>query len=198
MGVCASRSSALGGGKTRVLAAGEILTAAAVQQHNQATGELWVVLRGHVFDLTDFAKLHPGGKAAIEQVASNPDKSDAIFDSIHGDALHLVKLKRYLVGPIVATQWSGYASMGFPKTAGGPDTSEAPRAAAAAAASTASAAAAADAADSDVYSRYCGESLLKLQRGDSNALLCLEDILSDLSDTDTEAESLPAGAAPHR
>ena len=59
MGTCSSRHRA------ETAAANSALTVFAVQAQNALHSSSWVILRGHVFDLTVFAAQHPGGESQI-------------------------------------------------------------------------------------------------------------------------------------
>ena len=53
-----------------------------VAQHNK-DGDVWVIIDGGVYDLSKFAKLHPGGKAAIlHPEVAGKDATDQFYSTI--------------------------------------------------------------------------------------------------------------------
>lgn len=56
------------------------MDAAELQKHN-SSGSCWILIDGHIYDVTGFLSEHPGGQAIILKYAGN-DASDA-FHQVH-------------------------------------------------------------------------------------------------------------------
>jgi len=76
-----------------------------VARHNSAS-DCWTVVRGKVYDVTEFSALHPGGEGAI---IYNCGKDGTVgFDTKGGKGSHkdsaLDVLSKYLIGDLVVYQ----------------------------------------------------------------------------------------------
>jgi hypothetical protein len=54
-----------------------------VEQHN-TTDDCWIVIKGHVYDVTDFAPMHPGGRA-IYTMGGRVSHTVHALPSLHTD-----------------------------------------------------------------------------------------------------------------
>ena len=72
-----------------------------VAKHNSLES-LWVVIDGEVYDLTGWAKLHPGGVAILERWAGK-DASSAFHNAAHTAATQIFRLN-YRIGRIAQAQ----------------------------------------------------------------------------------------------
>ena len=71
-----------------------------VKQHNSIHNGLWIILNGFVYDITSFAKEHPGGLSILNDVAGT-DATDEFDAALHSDnAIELTK--KYLIGKLKA------------------------------------------------------------------------------------------------
>ncbi|KAJ3337120.1 hypothetical protein HDU93_001546 [Gonapodya sp. JEL0774] len=72
--------------------------------HNTADS-LWVGVRGQVFDLTHFARRHPGGKDILLACAGRD--ATQLFETYHGEDKKLI-LKKFVVGKLVTNELPTY------------------------------------------------------------------------------------------
>jgi L-lactate dehydrogenase (cytochrome) len=69
-----------------------------VSKHNKA-GDLWVVIKGLVYDLSKFYKVHPGGKSIVLQVAGKDATNQ--FDPFHpSDIIKRMLEPEYCLGSV--------------------------------------------------------------------------------------------------
>lgn len=72
-----------------------------VAQHNK-DGDVWVIIDGGVYDLSKFAKLHPGGKAAIlHPEVAGKDATDQFYSMHLSNTLDAPKYKKLKIGTLV-------------------------------------------------------------------------------------------------
>lgn len=72
------------------------VTLSELEKHNTAN-DCWVAIDGRIFDLTDFAKIHPGGSDMIQKFAGKDGSQ--IFDAVHApEVLDSPLARRYQVG----------------------------------------------------------------------------------------------------
>ncbi|KAJ2616396.1 Cytochrome b5 [Coemansia sp. RSA 1365] len=71
--------------------------AAEISKHNKRE-DIWIVINGHVYDVTGFLDEHPGGEEVILEHAGI-DASDAFEDIGHSEDAHDM-LKEYLIGKL--------------------------------------------------------------------------------------------------
>jgi cytochrome b involved in lipid metabolism len=79
-------------GKSLVL---PVYTAEEVAQHC-TRDDLWIILRGRVFDVTDYIQRHPGGATALERWAGRDATENLQF---HSQKIHVL-VEPYLVGQL--------------------------------------------------------------------------------------------------
>ncbi|KXS18080.1 delta-5 fatty acid desaturase [Gonapodya prolifera JEL478] len=72
--------------------------------HNTETS-LCVAIRGEVFDLTEFARRHPGGRDIL--LASAGRDVTQLFETYHGDDKNVI-LKKFLVGTLTSNEFPTY------------------------------------------------------------------------------------------
>lgn len=60
--------------------------------------DLWTVMNGKVYDLTKFAKEHPGGQEVLEEVAGKDGTS--CFDNIGHSTEAIIRREIYLIGEL--------------------------------------------------------------------------------------------------
>jgi alkylation response protein AidB-like acyl-CoA dehydrogenase/predicted heme/steroid binding protein len=75
-----------------------IYTRAQVSSHNTAAS-CWVIIGSEVYDLTKFARLHPGGRSVIIRYAGQDVTED--FNMLHGEYVLPKYRKRLLIGTLV-------------------------------------------------------------------------------------------------
>ena len=68
-----------------------------VAQHSDTSNDCWVAYHGYVYDMTDYARKHPGGKSRITDHCG-ADGTDW-YDSEHPVSL-LSTVDEYLVGTL--------------------------------------------------------------------------------------------------
>lgn len=75
---------------------------AEVAQHVDADS-CWIVVRGEVYDVTDFLEEHPGGKSMLMSVAGSD--ASATFDGIHADTEEALAIgAEYKIGAVVSEE----------------------------------------------------------------------------------------------
>ena len=72
-------------------------TLSEVQKHN-TPGNAWIIISGHVYDVSDFAELHPGGRAFIYRNAGT-DCTDS-FKLFHAPATLRKYHDRLVIGTL--------------------------------------------------------------------------------------------------
>merc|ERR1719469_1279100 len=77
----------------------KIITAAELREHSKP-GDMWMAVDSHVYDVSRFARLHPGGAKVLEQLAGN-DVTTEFFELHRHEVLD--KYKRLRVGRLEAT-----------------------------------------------------------------------------------------------
>ncbi|CUG90512.1 nitrate reductase, putative [Bodo saltans] len=75
----------------------KIFSMAEVQRHNQRS-DAWIVVRGVVYDVTSFARRHPGGSSVITDAAGTD--ATTTFVNNHNEQTALRALKPYEVGVV--------------------------------------------------------------------------------------------------
>lgn len=80
----------------------QVVTVANVKKHNSLKTGVWVVLNGHVYDLTQFLTVHPGGAKIILKYAGKD--ASKIFNRFHPDDVFekFLPSDAYL-GPLLGT-----------------------------------------------------------------------------------------------
>ena len=58
---------------------------------NNTDESCWIIIDAKVYDLTDFLEAHPGGEAALKQVAGT-DATEAFYNLHRQEVLHWVAL----------------------------------------------------------------------------------------------------------
>jgi len=72
------------------------ITASELQQH-RTINDCWVAIHGNVYDVTEFAKIHPGGSEMIQKLAG--EDVSRVFDALHTpDVLKRPDIQKYQVG----------------------------------------------------------------------------------------------------
>ncbi|RKP03190.1 hypothetical protein CXG81DRAFT_24191 [Caulochytrium protostelioides] len=72
------------------MSAPKVYSATDVAAHNSAK-DLWIIVRGQVFDLTEFQNEHPGGKKILAKVAGT-DATES-FNKYHSDTIFAANQK---------------------------------------------------------------------------------------------------------
>lgn len=65
-----------------------------VAKHNTKQ-DCWIVIRGMVYDVTDFLKIHPGGSNIMISVAG--EDATEYFEELHKEEVG----KKYIIGELV-------------------------------------------------------------------------------------------------
>ena len=76
--------------------ADQVITAEELARHNK-TGDLWLAVGEYVYDVSNFAEMHPGGEKLIEQY-SGMDATDDFYSLHRKDVL--IKYKRLRIGKL--------------------------------------------------------------------------------------------------
>jgi len=76
--------------------ADQVVTAEELARHNK-TGDLWLAVGEYVYDVSNFAEMHPGGEKLIEQY-SGMDATDDFYSLHRKDVL--IKYKRLRIGKL--------------------------------------------------------------------------------------------------
>lgn len=77
-----------------------VYTTCQVSQHNSPT-DLWIIISGNVYNVTEFASLHPGGKRVLEKVAGK-DATEQ-FNNFHNASV-IKKYSKYKIGTVSDAQ----------------------------------------------------------------------------------------------
>ena len=82
-----------GGGRAELL-----LSVEEVANHSTAE-DCWIILRGNqVFDVTDFADVHPGGRKMLTSYAGKD--ATAVFEQLHSQAVFESVASKYYIGTV--------------------------------------------------------------------------------------------------
>ncbi|KAI9837623.1 MAG: Cytochrome b5 domain-containing protein 1 [Thelocarpon superellum] len=84
------------------------LTATEIAKHNQPS-DIWIVIRGKVYDVTDFAPQHPGGADLIFRYAGRD--ATAAYEDVHPpsileDSLTAEQIRGTIDESTIASEWS--------------------------------------------------------------------------------------------
>lgn len=76
-----------------------VMSSTTMAEHSDADGDCWVAYHGNVYDMTRYARKHPGGRSVITDHCG----TDATewYDREHSVSL-LSKVDRYMVGTLEA------------------------------------------------------------------------------------------------
>ena len=103
----------------------ELLTEAEVAKHAGAES-CWVVIHGQVYDVTEFAKEHPGGKQIL--LANGGADVTALFDQLHAPSVLESVTAKFRLGalgevaqPLAPAAPAGPPAAATPATAGEPE-----------------------------------------------------------------------------
>ena len=69
-----------------------------VQEHDKP-GDCWIIIDTHIYDVTEFANIHPGGKSLIYSVGGQ-DATDYFYE-LHREEILLEVGDEYVVGELV-------------------------------------------------------------------------------------------------
>ena len=69
-----------------------------VEQHNKPD-DCWLIINNHIYDVTEFALSHPGGKQLLYSVAGQ-DATDYFYE-LHREEILLEVGDEYVVGELV-------------------------------------------------------------------------------------------------
>ena len=84
------------GSQAKVVLNTREITVSELKKHHTAN-DCWVAVHGRVYDMTEFAEIHPGGSEMIQELAGK-DVSQ-VFDALHApDVLDRPDVQRYQVG----------------------------------------------------------------------------------------------------
>ena len=72
-----------------------------VQEHDKPD-DCWLIIDNHIYDVTEFANIHPGGKALIYSVAGQ-DATDYFYE-LHREEILLEVGDEYVVGELVTSK----------------------------------------------------------------------------------------------
>lgn len=80
-----------------------IITKAELAKNNKEGESLWIAINGSVYDVTKFAKVHPGGPAVLNMVAGQ-DCTSQFFGLHSKDILSKPKYKKLKIGELELTE----------------------------------------------------------------------------------------------
>ena len=72
-----------------------------VNKHN-ISDDCWIIVNTHIYDVTEFANIHPGGKALIHSVAGQ-DATEYFYE-LHREEILLEVGDEYVVGELVTSK----------------------------------------------------------------------------------------------
>ncbi|PSN63662.1 cytochrome b5 [Corynespora cassiicola Philippines] len=81
-----------------------------INSHN-STDDLWVVIKGEIYDMTQFQNEHPGGKKVIQKAAGKDGTKQ--FLKYHREGLLLVHREKLVVGVVKEEIKKGRGLFGF-------------------------------------------------------------------------------------
>ena len=64
--------------------------------------DCWIVIRGMVYDVTDFLKIHPGGSNIIISVAG--EDATEYFEELHREEVLEGVGKQYIIGELISSK----------------------------------------------------------------------------------------------
>ena len=64
--------------------------------------DCWIVIRGMVYDVTDFLKVHPGGSNIIISVAG--EDATEYFEELHREEVLEGVGKQYIIGELISSK----------------------------------------------------------------------------------------------
>lgn len=67
-----------------------------IKKHNKP-GDLWIVVHGNVYDVSEFADTHPGGADTFFENSGGVDATDRFEDAFHSEAAKK-KTARFIIG----------------------------------------------------------------------------------------------------
>ena len=81
-----------------------IYTKEEISKHDKL-GDVWIVVAGDVYDLTEFVQIHPGGHEKILLAAgSNVEPYWNVYRQHYKDAVQTI-LQKYKIGEAIAEEW---------------------------------------------------------------------------------------------
>jgi len=72
-----------------------------VAKHNTKR-DCWIVIRGMVYDVTDFLKIHPGGSNIIISVSG--EDATEYFEELHREEVLEELGKQYIIGELISSK----------------------------------------------------------------------------------------------
>ncbi len=69
-----------------------------VERHNKIE-DCWIIIDGKVFDVTEFAIIHPGGKQLIYSVGGTD--ATEYFHELHREEILLEVANEYMIGELI-------------------------------------------------------------------------------------------------
>jgi len=72
-----------------------------VAKHNTKQ-DCWIVIRGMVYDVTDFLKIHPGGSNIMISVAG--EDATEYFEELHKEEVLEEVGKQYIIGELISSK----------------------------------------------------------------------------------------------
>ena len=72
-----------------------------VNKHNKKQ-DCWIVIRGMVYDVTDFLKIHPGGSNIIISVAG--EDATEYFEELHREEVLEGVGRKYIIGELISSK----------------------------------------------------------------------------------------------
>jgi len=64
--------------------------------------DCWIVIRGMVYDVTDFLKIHPGGSNIMISVAG--EDATEYFEELHKEEVLEEVGKQYIIGELISSK----------------------------------------------------------------------------------------------
>lgn len=72
-----------------------------VQNHNKE-GDCWLIIDNNIYDVTEFANIHPGGKQLLYSVGGQ-DATDYFYE-LHREEILLEVASEFIIGSLVPSK----------------------------------------------------------------------------------------------